>query len=175
MDKITIVNSNDVLWEEYRDLRLRALRDEPQAYATSYKDEINTSGQEWQNRLERYQKDKGNWMVFARNGKELVGMVGAYQDEEDKKHKSAHCMALFVSKEYRRKGIAYQLFQQLLNKLRQSGIIKAILYANIEQTAAVALYKKLGFTVVKTENLLGGDGKYHDEYLMEKQLTHGNE
>jgi len=70
---------------------------------------------------------------------------------------------IFVLKEYRRQGIALQLIQNMMDNHDWENIT---LEVNIENKAAIDLYKKLGFEIVATRPMYY-DGV--DAYLMERR------
>ena len=168
---LIILKPSEVSWQDYRNLRLRALKDEPQAFASSYEKEKEALDEEWQNQLKSDKNGNGDWVVLAGNGEQLVGMVGAWQSDEDKKNNIANIFGVFVVNEARGKGISKLLMSSLLDLLTNTTPLKkVILGVNTDQTVAVNLYKRIGFKKIKTYNILLGDGKYHDEYVMEKEL-----
>lgn len=165
-----ILSTNDVYWEDYKNLRLEALQKEPQAFGSSYEKEKLYSDDRWQENLNQCQKHDGQWIVFASDGTQLVGMLGAYQTEEAKKNNTAEIIAVYVKEAFRGKGIAKMLMNKLLDDLKQSHLVSARLAVSIEQNAALALYDRFGFLIIKEDNIMLGDGKYHDEYIMGKML-----
>ncbi len=167
---IQILEPNAVSWEAYKKLRLKALKEEPQAFATQFKTEINTPDEEWEKRLKQYRDGKSDWMFFASNGLELVGMLGAYQTDKDKRQSSANIIAMFVSTEARGKGVSKLLMIRLLDRLTKSFVTKVKLQVNKDQVAALKLYQSFGFKITGKENIILGDGKSHTEYDLEKEL-----
>lgn len=170
METVQILNSNKVKVSDYRDLRLRALKEEPHAFASTHASQKDDSDEIWGERLKRYQEENGNWMVFAAISQKLVGMLGAYQTKEDIKTNAANIIAVYVAPEVRGKGISKLLMERVLQKLKASKIITVKLSVNTSQTAALRLYERFGFSNIGKENKKLGDGQMHDEYLMEKDL-----
>ena len=170
MQDIRILGASEVNVNDYRKLRLEALLEEPQAFGSSHKDQINLPIEEWQKWLDNYIEGKNSWMVFAADGAELVGMIGAYQSEEIK-NETAQIIAMYVSKVARGKGVSKLLIQRLLKDLSSNSEIKeVILDVNVDQVAAVNLYKSMRFNIVKNYNLQLGDAKKHEVYLMKRSL-----
>lgn len=171
MDNIQILEASEVKLKDYRALRLEALQKEPQAFGSSYEDQRNAPEADWQTWLDNYKKGRRNWMIFAAINKKLIGMLGAFQTDEDVEAKTAQVIAVYVTKEERGKGASKLLLKRLLDKLTNDGQIKKLkLAVNTNQTAAVELYKSFGFEVVGKENMTLGDRKAHEEYLMEHSL-----
>lgn len=164
MDNIQIIKLTPDRWAEYKALRLRALKDDPQAFGSSHAKEAAYSDEKWRERT-------NDNVLFASNGDNLIGMMGIWQSEEDKEKKTANVFGVYVIPEFRSKGISKMLMQDLLDKLKSNpDISKLKLTVNKNQLAAVKLYETFGFKTISQEKALLGDGNYYDEYLMEKDL-----
>jgi ribosomal protein S18 acetylase RimI-like enzyme len=157
-------------WEEYKKLRLQALQEAPQAFASTYQSASEKPDVEWQQSLERYLEGKTNWMVFAEKNHQLVGMVGAFQTSDDENQHSAHIIAMYVAPEERGRGIATKLLSYLLTKLKIVGLEKVTLEANTGQKAAVELYKSLDFKILAEHTEVRENDTEFKVYTMEKQL-----
>lgn len=171
MENIRLLEASEVKLKDYKNLRLEALHEEPQAFGSSYKDQKNSSDEEWQKWLEDYRKGERSWMIFAGDGQKLIGMLGAYQTDLDVENKEANIIAVYVTKQARGKGVSKLLLKRLLDKLTNDTSVKRVkLAVNIDQEAAVKLYESFGFKVSGKENMVLGDGIAHEEYLMEKDI-----
>ncbi len=171
MEKIYLLDASEVELEDYKNLRLESLREEPQAFGSSYKDQKDLPNEDWQTWLDRYKEGKRNWMIFASNSQKLIGMMGAYQTDLDFENKEANIIAVYVTKQSRGKGVSKILMKGLLDKLtNKTSIQKIKLSVNIDQIAAIKLYESFGFKVVEKDTVVLGDGKAHDEYLMQKNI-----
>lgn len=156
-------------WQEYRDLRLQALKEDPQAFGSSYQTNFEYPKEEWQRRLTNAAVGKINWLLFAREKDKLVGMIGAYM--EDNSVDMATILSVYVSKKERGKGVSIKLMEGMLEELSgKSFLKKAKLRVNRDQLPAVGLYKKFGFKEVGTEPHKMGDGKLVDVLVMERSL-----
>lgn len=157
-------------WQEYKKLRLRALKEDPHAFGSSYSDIVNDPEKEWKRRLENALKGETNWLLFAKENDRLVGMIGAFMEEGATD--AVTIIAMYVPREERGKGISKMLMEGILNELSQKSFIKKVkLMVNKIQTPAVNLYKKFGFSEVGKLNFRLGDGKLADELVMEKNLS----
>ena len=92
-------------WPEYRELRLRALETDPQAFGQSWEEATNYPDDRWRQRLIDAEAGKG-WLVFAEREGRLIGMSGAYQWPEDVEANRAMVIAVFVEPEARGRGSA---------------------------------------------------------------------
>ena len=82
MNRFKVVKLRPDEWREYKGLRLQALQSEPHAFASSYKKENQKPDSIWQKRLTKAAEGKKSWILFARDQKKVIGMVGAYISEQ---------------------------------------------------------------------------------------------
>lgn len=182
-DPVEIVRLGVEEWQAYRALRLEALRDEPQAFSSRYAEQVEYPDTFWQKRLadaawnagaaSNAGTDRsspgGSWLLFARQRGRLVGMIGAYRQEPPHED-TVWIISVYVTPSARGTGVSNRLMSAMLAEVAFAGVKKAQLEVNVNQTAAVHLYQRFGFTVVNEESHLVGSGEYVPEYLMEKAL-----
>ena len=147
-------------WRAYKEARLRALSEDPQAFARTHAESAALPDEMWQARLQSV-ADGHDWLFFACLDGEIVGMMGAYRPKDVEG--TAVIWGVHVDRTRRGQGIGGKLMARLLDELRRAGIERVMLTVSREQAAAVGLYKKFGFAVV-------GDGREHIEYAMERNL-----
>lgn len=70
---ISVVTLSSDHWQQYRDIRLLALKSDPYAFGSSYEEEMNLTENDWRNRL--------NAMWFALVDGDVVGLVGLLRRE----------------------------------------------------------------------------------------------
>lgn len=166
MKEVLISRLHPDEWPGYKALRLEALRTEPQAFSSTYTTNAQHPDAFWRGRLAAV--GSSSWLLFAKTQGRLVGMIGAFvEDQPD----LADIVSVYVTPEFRQRGISKLLMAAILDELRQTVVIKtARLGVNGTQRAAVRLYESFGFQPIGVENLLMGDGQWYDEMLMEKPL-----
>jgi RimJ/RimL family protein N-acetyltransferase len=146
-------------------LRLRGLRECPEAFASSYEEECATSLAE----IERRLQPKVDSAVFgAFHDAELCGLVGLQRETMTKLAHKAFIWGMYVAPEMRMQGTGSRIIGHALHYAATVlGTRQVNLGVNTKNTAAVALYKKLGFVEYGCERgfLLVG-GVLHDEYQM---------
>ena len=158
-------------WQAYRDLRLRALREDPQAFSSTYATAMESPEETWKRRLEEARKGERGWLLFAREQGRLVGMIGAYVEENATD--TVTIVSVYVPKEERGKGISAGLMESVLQRLsRKPSLKRAQLAVNKDQAAALTLYKKFGFRQTGSEPLRMGDGSLAEELTMERRLPY---
>jgi ribosomal protein S18 acetylase RimI-like enzyme len=157
-------------WREYRELRLRALKTDPQAFGQSYAEAVTHPEERWRQRLKDAAEGK-SCLVFAEQEGRLIGMSGAYQWPEDIAADRAMIVAVFVDADARGQGVGEALMAAVMNQLVAAGIGNAILAVNPVQTAAVRLYERMGFRRTGVEVNRMGDGTDCEEIVMERPLS----
>jgi GNAT superfamily N-acetyltransferase len=128
--------------ELYRTIRLRALRDSPTAFGSTYEREAAFDETVWETRLAPggrptlvYQDDHG--------GLDPVGLVVASPDSEDSE--VVDLLSMWVAPEARGHGIGGELVQTVVRWAEHRGAHKVRLHITEGNTAAAALYTKYGF------------------------------
>ncbi len=156
-------------WQSYRNLRLEALTEEPQAFCSSYVDMARLPPEYWQGRLADAARGKNSWLMFAQDGEQLVGMIGAFYDKQDR---CAQIVSLYVSKGARLRGVGEALLMNLLSEIGDKKAIRKIrLGVNQEQVAAIRLYHRFGFHVIGDQEEMHGDRQINHGFIMEKQVS----
>jgi RimJ/RimL family protein N-acetyltransferase len=156
-------------WQEYKELRLRALQTAPQAFGQSYEEALKHDDARWQQRLIDAAEGK-SWLVFAERAGRLVGMAGAFQWPEDVEANRAMIIAVFVDLSERGNGLGERLMEVVMAQMKGAGRTSAILAVNPAQNAAVRLYERMGFVRTGIERNVMGDGAECDEVVMERVL-----
>jgi len=158
-------------WDDYRALRLRALKEDPQAFSSAYADAVALPEEAWKKRLADAWNAERNWLLFARQGVDLIGMIGAYI--EDESSGAVTVVSVYVPKENRGAGVASRLMRELLLVLSDVPSLKqARLRVNLTQHAAVQLYRRFGFLRVGLEPSTTGAGQLVQQLLMQRELPY---
>ncbi len=153
-------------WREYKQIRLESLKENPEAFGSSYEKEVNYSEEKWQERL----NDSDTILFVARDENKPVGMVGIHVEVQNNK-KVAHIWGMFVSTSCRGNGVGKLLMRELLNEVKRRNEVNVMeLMVNNDQTAAVKLYESLGFEKVGEKDWELGDGEKHTLDVMELNL-----
>jgi len=154
----------DDRWSEYRDLRVQALKDVPQAFLDEPEDAKKLEAKAWQQKMKN--------MTFAEERGKLVGMIGAYQDEKKKLQHVVNVVSFYVLPEYRSKGVGKTLLQAIIDNYQKNPDVKKLqLGVTTTQKPAQHVYKTLGFEQVgKLKYAVKVGNKYFHEYLMELYL-----
>jgi ribosomal protein S18 acetylase RimI-like enzyme len=158
-------------WKQYRDLRLRALKEDQQAFSSVYADALKLPEERWTGRLREALNGQASWLFFARENGRLVGMIGAFVEETSPD--AAIIVSVYVPVEERGKGISNALMDCILRELSGRPDLKtATLTVNKTQLPAIALYEKYGFRRVQERPGATDDGCPVVEIVMERPLPY---
>jgi RimJ/RimL family protein N-acetyltransferase len=149
----------------YREIRLEALRLNPEAFGSSFEAESIRP-------LEHFSERVVECPVFAAfRGAEIVGMAGFLGRAGGKDAHKGYLWGMYVRLDARNAGVGRKLAQAVIDYAR--GHVE-ILQLDVvsENEAARRLYASLGFVEYGIErNALKQHGRYYDEVLMAKDLT----
>lgn len=162
MNEIKILAAEDA--ENYRTLRLEALKNNPEAFSSSYEEESVLPISAFEKRLH----SSDSYIFGAFSDTRLVGTVTLVIES---KRKLQHCgtiYAMYVSVESRQNGIGKTLMVNALEKARQLKTIEQVYLTVVtENYKAKRLYKALGFQVYALERkALKIAHTYYDEEHM---------
>ena len=125
-------------WQVCRDIRLRALREEPQAYESTLEDEQHLSEQQWRDRLVRAST------FLAVDHENVVGMAVALpQDDGD-----VMIVAMYVAPDARGRGIAARLIDEIRQTAVWRGSSRLVLDVADGNAAAERSYRRYGFVPI---------------------------
>lgn len=147
-------------------LRLNALVSEPEAFAESLEEHLQTPIEEYANRLRLGGEE--NFVIGAFSDSILVGMAGFYRELRLKRRHRGWIWGMYVAPSGRRLGFGAALLQEVLTRARsQHGLRCVLLSVTNSQAAARRLYANAGFRPlgIEPEALMVGE-KYIDQEHM---------
>ncbi len=158
-------------WPLFKLFRLQAMRTEPVAFKTSYRENKLMSDKAWEQELKLSELGQEVKLLFIRYKKELIGMLGIRYDPTEKRRHVAYIFEVYLKKKYRGQGFGRHLLTFALEHIKRNKrqIKKVQLSVTESQDAALRLYYAVGFNVVgcaQQEKKIRN--KYYDQYLMEK-------
>lgn len=127
-------------WQQYRNIRLEAVKVDPEAFGNAYEEELALHEDQWCAFI-------GN-MYFAMIDDRVVGMIGLLTNSGIRNKHRAQMISFWVYPEYRSRGIGTALITHIQDAARQKGIFKIDLNVMVTQSNAIELYQKNGFVVV---------------------------
>ena len=150
----------------YWELRLEALQQNPEAFATSYEEAVDRK-----NPLEQVTNNlsaEGNYTYGAFHNGELVGMLTLLREQPLKLKHRANILAVYVSPSARKLGVGKAILSEAINKAKMVGGIEKI-NLSVVSTNVVAkkLYEDFGFKVFGVEDkALKVNNQYYAENHM---------
>jgi GNAT superfamily N-acetyltransferase len=130
-------------WREWRVLRLAALRDAPESFASSYEREAGLPDDEWDRRASRLASAPDRAMLVAELDGRLIGCAGLFADADGAR--ASWLVAMWVAPEHRKRGVGRALVAAAaaLSRTRGDAAIRLLVVAGND--AARALYRRAGF------------------------------
>jgi ribosomal protein S18 acetylase RimI-like enzyme len=154
----------------FRAVRLRALRDHPEAFGRA-PEEID--GVEVLAECFARASAELDFVLGAFDGDALVGMIGCHREPLVKHRHTAYIWGVYVVPERRGAGLGGRLLDVCLGRAREWPDLDSVwLEVTTTNRDARALYASRGFksVAIKPRTLKVGD-RYHDEELMSLQLV----
>ncbi len=151
-------------WPIWKAIRLEALEKVPEAFGSSFEDEVLRSDANWQDSL----KNSDIFGVFQ--GDELVGTAGIFYHQQTKLQHKAGLFAVYVKPRCRGLGLAGKLIAAIIEhaKTKALQLYCAVVIGNV---SALKLYQHYGFVQIGVEpRALKVGEKFYDEILMVREL-----
>jgi ribosomal protein S18 acetylase RimI-like enzyme len=149
----------------YRSLRLRALRDHPDAFTSTYEDDSAHPVEVSAARL----ASQPFWGSYQ--GAELYGFVGLEREQRAKNRHKATVVGMYVAPEVAGQGLGRALLAALLEHARREGLGSLVLTVTEGNEAALRLYQAVGFRPFGTEpDAIRVDGRSYAKIHMHLDL-----
>lgn len=162
MEAFTVRRISESDLDDFRKLRLEALRLHPEAFGASYEE---CSQKPLQFFAEQLRASHGFGGFDVHNT--LQGMIGVNRSPLLKLSHVANIWGMYVRAEKRGSGLAARLMDTALEAASSAKTIKLSVVTT--NRAAYALYRSFGFTEWATDTAaLCVDGEFHDEFLMRR-------
>lgn len=137
MSEITVRPLDTSEWEQFRAVRLSALKESPEAFVASYDEEESEPEEFWRARMERSTR-----LIAQRDGDAMgVVSVGDVPNEAD----SAQLFGLWVRPEARGTGVATALVRAGAQSAAAAGKQQLLYWVGTDNGRAVAFASGFGF------------------------------
>ena len=130
-------------WGIYKDLRLRALADSPDAFGRSLDEEKDCPDSEWSNRLASGVASRLDLPLVAEVGREPIGL--AWGRIESSGLDVAHLYQMWVAPSYRRLGVGRMLLEAVIAWAKAANACYLALGVTCGDSPAMRLYLRAGF------------------------------
>lgn len=129
-------------WRTLRKIRLSALRESPHAFLSTYQKESGYDELRWRREFAR-----GDWYIGIARTKSAdtqVGIAGVTRERGTPDHQ-CFLEYIWVVPEFRRQGVAFNMINEVLDRLKLTGVQTVFLWVLDGNDAAMHLYELLGF------------------------------
>jgi RimJ/RimL family protein N-acetyltransferase len=151
--------------DRYRDIRLEALQNSPEAYGSTFEAE-NAQSLPW---FEQRLRDSNVFGAFQDG--ELIGVVGYFTQRGQKRAHKGVVWGMYVRPAARNSGLGTRLIESVVKYARDRVELLQLTVVS-ENVEARHLYTRQGFVEYGLEkNALKQDGCYYDEVLMALSLV----
>lgn len=157
---------------DYQQLRLESLQTNPEAFLSSYETESALHDSAFEDHLDwaYHPPAYGYFGVFV--DEKLAGYVQTAKNFLEKQNHIAFLYNLYISKNFRHRGLARTLIAHALKELEDLDVERVFLSCTAKNPNAYNLYKKLGFKRVGIKvKAIKWNGHYDDEIEMVKLLS----
>jgi ribosomal protein S18 acetylase RimI-like enzyme len=157
--------------EAYRALRLKALREHPEAFGADYALNRARPIEYWVGMMAQAQTDNTRATFVAEHEGKLAGMMVIVRGDSPKTAHNANIYSVYVDPSARGHGLGDGLMRACLEWAERQAVRLLKLSVVASNASALKLYLRHGFVVygVEPEALLV-EGRYHDELLLVLRL-----
>lgn len=162
---IRLLNDSDA--QVYREVRLRALKNDPDAFGSTYEQEETKPLSHFIERI-HHTKDRFTLGCFD-DSNTLVGIVNFLRENRLKTAHKGNIYGMYVEPQFRGRGVGKALLLDLIERATKEceGLEQIHLTVVSNNKSAKRLYVSLGFEVYGIEpHALKFDEQYFDEDLM---------
>jgi RimJ/RimL family protein N-acetyltransferase len=151
----------------YRELRLEALRNHPEAFSADYETNRAKPTSFWAERLRANNPDMPVMTYFAIHADKLIGMCSIVYANSPKTRHTSTIVGMYVRPEWRGLHVAERLIDACIEWASTQEIILVKLAVVTTNAPAIRCYARSGFQVYGIEpQALHLNDRYYDELLM---------
>jgi len=129
-------------WRLYRDARLAALLDSPDAFGSTHAESAARGDSAWRDRLRTIDAATDVPIAALRDG-EVLGMAWATRASVESE--IAHLYQMWVAPNARGEGVGRRILERALDWARTQGVRRMLLAVTIGGASARRLYESIGF------------------------------
>ena len=137
MTEIAVRVLDESEWPLYRDVRVRALAESPDAFTATLADEADREDQFWRDRMTR------SYRLLAERGSASQGIVSLGPYEQDPS--AAEVFGLYVVPDARGTGVAWRLVEAAAALATQKGYPQLYYWVGTDNARAIGFAKNFGF------------------------------
>ena len=128
-------------WQALRDIRLAALRDAPEAFGSTYQQQVTFGEADWQRRIAR----GGTFLAYLPevSASEPAGLAGGYQERPG----LVELVSMYVRPQARGRGVGEALVTSVIEWAGARDAASVHLWVTETNRPARLLYERCGFTL----------------------------
>jgi RimJ/RimL family protein N-acetyltransferase len=154
-------------WREMSEVRLKALRSDPNLFGSHYAAESQRTEEEWRNELRS--DDSAIFCVFA--GETPIGITGVSVLREDETKRTALFWGSWLEPEFRRKGLSELMYRARIDWAKAHPTVgKIIVSHRASNVASKFANQKHGFVFTGTKEKTWDDDVTEDDVCYELRL-----
>jgi RimJ/RimL family protein N-acetyltransferase len=154
--------------ETFRQIRLRALREHPDVYATSYGEAAARTERDWIEILD----GKGKCMFGLFDGDRLIGIAAVFTSREDPSGRTGLLAMDYIDPLYRDRRLSRLLYQARIDWAKQHPPFRRVVISHREGNEhSRRANQAFGFKLVDKREMAWPDGTNAPEYMYELDLA----
>ena len=126
-------------WPTYREVRLRALRESPEAFVASAEEEAEFADSVWEERMVRSRR------ILAEDGDQVIGVVSVGTGHRSNIEGGGELFGLWVEADRRGTGVARRLMEKAAKTGREVGLRQLLYWVGTDNGPGVAFASSFGF------------------------------
>jgi GNAT superfamily N-acetyltransferase len=152
-------------WEDYKSIRLEALKTNPELFGSNYAKEAAYSHEDWQSLLE----NDARAMFALYHAKSLIGLSGVTLKKDDAT--TAVLFASFIKLPHRGNGLSKLFYQARIEWARQKECKVIIVSHRVGNVLSKAANQRFGFKYTHAEEVNWPDGVRAEELMYLLKLS----
>ena len=155
-------------WREFRAIRLKALKSDPEVFGSSYEKESANSDDDW---IAWVNRENGR-IFHIYDGSKLIGMTGIYFGDGKDDDETAFLWGSWLEPDYRRRGISDLMYKVRIECAKENENIRGIVVSHRESNVASKFAnQKHGFELTSKKEKTWSDGETEDEIFYEFEVV----
>lgn len=155
-------------WRYFAQIRLKALKTDPQVFGSNYEMESKMTEEDWKSRLRA--NDSAIFMLFD-SGETPIGITGVSVFRDDPLRKTAIFWGSWLEPDYRGKGLSELIYKTRIDWAKNfPGIERIIVSHRASNISSKYANQKHGFVFTGTHEKIWVDGVTEDEVCYELKL-----
>lgn len=164
MTEISVRLLDEEHWSEYKDVRLRALTESPEAFVASAQEETDYPEDRWRDRMNRSRR------LLAEREDTVVGVASVGQ-ERYVEEGVGELFGLWVAPEQRGAGVARRLLEAAAQQARNDEMKHLVYWVGTDNGRAVAFASSFGFRPTDSRRPMRIRGVDADEDAQETAMV----